>query len=209
MKIMTLAILGAMILLLPSCSQKLEGNAEFLAQVDRIDKMAEDLDVLDRRLTAFGSEFQQMRGEFQKVSQDVAATVTGGGGSPDALRALEQRLVSMEAALTQANDGVAALQKRLEGVESRSARVTAAEKTPAAASPAPARSERATAAAPRAEAPKEPAPVKRTFHQIKPGETIEVIAESYAVGASQIRAANHIPPGKNVAAGQRIVIPIP
>ncbi len=193
------------VLLLSACNSSLDSNPTFQKQVKQVGLLEEDVKALSRQFTVFDSEYQQMRGEFQQVSRDVANVVTGGvADSPEGVRALEQRLLRMEASLQEANDAVAALQKRLESYESRTPRTASGDAAPAA----PTRSISTRSAQPesKASAPA-PASAPRTVHMIAPGETIESIAESYAVPAERLRAINHIPAGKNVAAGQRIFIP--
>lgn len=158
-------------------------------------KLVKDLNasdvLLDSQLKDMQKKLDDMQKDFDKVSVDVATMATRGGGSPEATKAIEQRLGAIEAGLQKANEDVAALQRSGEA-GARPARTgeTSAAATPA--KPTPVRSQAAT-----------------TRYMLKQGETIESVAKKYGVSAAAIRSKNNIPSGRSIPAGQSIMIPKP
>lgn len=192
--------LAAMALLaLAGCDGSVEKSPAFLKHTKQIEANTKDIQDIKRDAATMYSQVQAvetMRADFQKVSTDVGELMTRGGGSPEANKALEDRIQALESQLAKVNEELAAL-KSARG----SRRAEQAEEAAPAAEP---RGEQASTPKPKRSTP--PA-VTRTTHLIKSGETLDQIARTYGVTADQIRAANHIPAGRNPAPGQRIIIP--
>ncbi len=144
--------------------------------------------LLGSQLKDLQKKLDDMQTNVNAVSSDVATLMTKGGVSPEANKALDQRLGAIEAGLQKAHAEVAALRER--GGEAKEA----------AGAPAPAKTVK-------------PAPVRTqasvTWHLLKQGETLESVAKHYGVSAAAIRAKNNIPSGRTVPAGNRIMIPQP
>lgn len=154
--------------------------------------------LLGSQLKVMQKKLDDMQKNFDQVSADVAAMATRGGGSPEANKALDQRLGAIEARLQKANEDMAALQQRGGEVKARPARP--GETSEASSAPAPAKTAKPAAARTQ---------TATTWHLLKQGETIESVAKQYGVSAAAIRAKNNIPSGRTVPAGNRIMIPKP
>ncbi|MRR10359.1 LysM domain-containing protein [bacterium] len=189
------------VLMTAGCGSSVEKSPAFLKHTKQLETNTKDIQDLKRDAATMYSQVQAaetMRADFQKVSADVGQLMTKGGGSPEANKALEERIQTLESSLQKVNEELAALKASRGG---RRAETQAEEAAPA--EPA-ARGEEASTPKQRRTAP--PA-ATRTTHLIKSGETLDQIARTYGVSADQIRAANHIPAGRNPAPGQRIMIP--
>ncbi|MEN6626195.1 MAG: LysM peptidoglycan-binding domain-containing protein [Candidatus Sumerlaeia bacterium] len=187
------------LLALAGCGGSVEKSPAFLKHTKQIEANTKDIQDIKRDAATMYSQVQAvetMRADFQKVSTDVGELMTRGGGSPEANKALEDRVQALESQLAKVNEELAAIKSSRGG-----RRAEQAEEAAPAAEP---RGEQASTPKPKRSTP--PA-VTRTTHLIKSGETLDQIARTYGVTADQIRAANHIPAGRNPAPGQRIIIP--
>ena len=82
---LALATLGAI-----GCSQNLEQNPAFQEQVTRLNRVDEDQKAASRQLSSLDADFQQVSRDVAKLSGKAP------GGSPDAIKALEQRIALLE-----------------------------------------------------------------------------------------------------------------
>lgn len=87
------------------CSQNLENNEQFQAQVSRLERMDEDLKNAMKTITGLENEFQQVLKEVGDLKNVAAGGTAGGGASADALKSLEQRLNGLEAELKKSASG--------------------------------------------------------------------------------------------------------
>ncbi len=88
------------------CSQSLDQNQTFQEKMALVDRINEDLNALNGRLSS-------MDAELQAVSKDVVGLKTMNvGGSPDTARAIEERLIRLENSLKTANDTIMAMQQK-------------------------------------------------------------------------------------------------
>ncbi|MCE5229149.1 LysM peptidoglycan-binding domain-containing protein [bacterium] len=148
---------------------------------------------LDSRIEDIRTTVETMQKDLKLVSTDVAGLASKGGGSPEANKALDQRLRSLESGLQKLNEQIGSRPARSEdAVEPQDAQSA----EPATPKPG-ARVRRSTPA----QAP------AFTWHLIKQGETLDSIARNYGTSADAIRKKNNIPAGKSVPAGNRIMIP--
>jgi LysM repeat protein len=211
--------LGAIALavaLTPACqsNEKLENQDAFKTQVDRIDRMEKDVDAMHRQMSTIDRDLQQ-------VSTDVAKFSQQGGGDAQAAAAREQRLQQLEAGLKTANDTVADMTQRLAKLEQaggagrpRATSTDAGEVGKGSAVAASrksgkvltvrAKTEGSTQAKSRAT---EGRGARGVYHRMAEGETIAQVARQYQASASDIRAANDIPRGREPIVGQQLFVP--
>jgi LysM repeat protein len=198
--------LGALAMTLAlACGQTVAQDPLFQKQSERIDTLQSDVQELNRKLAALSA----IDTEFQQVSKDVQALkTTGAAGSMDAVEALGRRLERHEEQLSKLNGAVEAFEKKL---ADRSKVVAVNSAATAAAAARGAQPQGAQANSPDsksvAAATAQRAPAGR-YHMIRGGDTVDKLAGEYKVSAETIRAANHLPGGSRLLAGQRLYIPV-
>jgi LysM repeat protein len=213
---LALAVLAVAVGCLASaCQTRVEEQDAFKDLVDRVERSEKDVDAMRRQLSVVDRDLQQ-------VSLDVSNVVKSGAGmNPQAVSALNQRLQQVESSLKTASEAVNAFDDRIKNIEKAgSGRVAAghksAEKETAAATDADTRktrlvvrqkNEAPAGAKPVQAAAAKPAAPAGVYHMIELGETIEQIARSYKVPVERLQAANRLPAGRQLIAGQPLFVP--
>ena len=211
---------------LTACQTKIEQQNAFKSLVDRQDRTDKDVDAIRRQLSVIDRDLQQ-------VSLDVSETLKkGGGGNPQVVSALDQRMSKLEGMLKTTGETLTAITLRLDKLDkggSKAAVNVAAAPMPAdqqtpkptAAKDSPAKNPagtktalvvnkktgtRQTAAASSARKT-EQTEVRGIYHLMSQGETLGQIARTYQVSEASLRVANGLPPGRNLPAGQQVYVP--
>ncbi|MCL5269514.1 MAG: LysM peptidoglycan-binding domain-containing protein [bacterium] len=223
MKRLACLCLAALALASFGCGQSVDQNPKFQEKMALIDRVSEDLNATNGRLT-------QMDFELQTVSKDVQKIKQSPGGGGDAAAALEARVVALENSLKTANGMIVALEKRLS--ESGKRPVTTASSAARPAAPAVAAPAKTSAGEPAAKpatekksrnvrvvahsssrsesartAVRETSAPRGGYYQVQPGETAESIATKHSIKPDALMAANRLPKDALLLAGQQIYVP--
>jgi LysM repeat protein len=195
-----------------ACQTKIEEQDAFKNQADRIDRVEKDMDAIRRQLSVIDRDLQQ-------VSLDVSQLATGSAGvNPQTVGALEQRAQKMDGTLKTIGETVATFDARIQKLEraitGNSTRIASLTETPPREQPETAKTALMVSRKNGTKAAAEPAGVEEkssaacgVYHQVCLGETIEQIARTYKVPATTIQAANQLPRGRTLIAGQQIYVP--
>ena len=183
---------------LSACTQS-QQEEPFIKQ--KFDELSNDMKVLKGQIAEQGMELEVMDELVQDLRQRKPAANTA---DANALKGLEDRLLSMESSLKKIETRIATTEQKIVAkpkVEKTSANheMTAVIAVPAAL--------KRSAAEPRA--PKrETARATGFYYTIKSGDTLSKISRQNNVPMEKIRVANRIPRGRNPLMGQKIFIPV-
>jgi LysM repeat protein len=217
--LMAVALSAAPIIFSAGCQQRLDQQESFKEQVGRIDRLREDVDVVQGQLKLMDAELQDVSISMADVKKQLAEGGGAPGGGPSTV-AIEQRLNKIDLALKNYSESLAALNSKIGQSPAQSAAPSAPARP--AATP-PANGGKTTlnvvpggggGSAPAVGAPRpaatpkpEPAPARGIYHSVKAGETIDTIAAQYKTTAGAIRQANRIPSGREAIPGQQLFVP--
>lgn len=230
-------ISGLIALAALGCSQNLENNEQFQAQVSRLERMDEDLKNAMKTITGLENEFQQVLKEVGDLKNVAAGAPAGGGAPTDALKSLEQRLNALEAEMKKvtANRVAAApAEPRAQAAEaevptdefpaetkrsSAKARVQPSIKPSRRAVASVAvvgRSTTGKASSTATKATRAAAPAAKKaassapsgfYHEIGANDTVSSLAAKYNVSTDAIVKANQLPANFRLRIGQALFIP--
>lgn len=187
---------------LAGCGNNLEHDPLFQETFKLVKELNEDSKVMTRRVDDVSMAVTSLRTRVESVQRMPT-------GSAESLQRVETRVAALEKALVASTRQVARLQTQLE-TQAKAARAARSDSASirSISSESPGKSSGRRVAVKRIDSPKpQRARLRGTYHLVAEGESIEEIARRTSVEPRIIYAANRIPEGRLVYAGQRIFVP--
>ncbi len=187
---------------LAGCGNKLEGDPLFQETFKLVKELNEDSKVMTRRVDDVSMAVTSLRTRVESVQRMPT-------GSAESLQRVETRVAALKKTLIASTRQVALLQTQLER-QTKAARAGQAEDSSVRStlSESTENSSSRRAVVKRIDAPNpKPAAPRGKYHLVAEGESIEEIARRTSVEPRVIYAANRIPEGRVIYAGQRIFVP--
>lgn len=187
---------------LAGCGNNLEHDPLFQETFKLVRELNEDSKVMTRRVDDVSMAVTSLRTRVESVQRMPT-------GSAESLHRVETRVAALEKALVASTRQVALLQTRLEK-QAKAARAAQAGSGSirSTSSDSTEKSSSRRAVVRRIDSPKpKPARPRGTYHLVAEGESIEEIARRTSVEPRIIYAANRIPEGRVIFAGQQIFVP--
>lgn len=212
---------------LAGCGQKIEKNPVFRDQMRLVDRLDEDTKVLTRQIDEMSLNLKTLR-------QQVAAVQKNPQAATGQIRQFSQRLASLEKAVATSNQGLSILKAKAEEQDAMIATLTADQRTAVdqfaslqaesrRPSPQPASSSKqlTSASLPADVTTKLRGRITRSsqsasrrreaplggYQFVQAGESLQEIASKNRISVGALLAANRIPPGRSLYAGQQIFVP--
>jgi LysM repeat protein len=220
--VVSIPILAFAAAVLAACGERLDKNPLFKEQVRLTERLEEDA-----KATTW--QIDELTVEVKQLKEQLAAANRGGPALAMQLKPLQDRVAALEAALAETKTQLVAMQtaapaKRVAKRDSETPAVALESEAKPAEEVSPKHEEPENVAAaqtttrkkaPRARvtpvvtaAREERVAPKGFYHQVARGETFETIALRNKIPIESLLAANRIPPGRDLFAGQSLYIPM-
>jgi LysM repeat protein len=187
------AIILAVSLMLPSCTQNPEQNPVIVEKFQMIDQIAEDYDQISGKLKDIENDIDTINQDLTTLKQlprssGVASTELEGLKSR--IRKQEGEISKLQSELSKLKKTIAAAVKSSAQSIRKSTEDVSVKKTTTVKKPDPT-----------------PLPKKRgKYYKVQKGDTLKSIAREFNTSSNSIRSENHIPDGKEPITGTRLYI---
>jgi LysM repeat protein len=196
------AAMPAFALIVAGCGDAIENNPLFKDQQKIVARLDDDTKAMGRQVEDLAMTIETMKQVVSELKHSPHASLEGMKEFDGRLRAVETSMAEIDGMVKEKIMNLAKLELEFQD-KMEKVRTVAASRVESA--PAPTVTARVT----KSSSIPEPAPIqpRGVYYKVKQGDTPETIAQANQISVGELLAANGIPQGGRLLAGQRIYVP--